>query len=189
MQEPFKTFSEWYEGAQSKVPEPTAMNIATVSPEGKPASRIVLLKSYDERGLVFYTNSTSRKGNHLTHNQNIAVNFFWPTLNRQIRIEGEVEEVKGQEADDYYNSRHLQSRIGAWASLQSQILPSRATLLKRAAEFGLKFGLKPPRPEHWHGYRIKPRYFEFWQEGDFRLHDRNVWELKNGEWESCKLYP
>jgi len=125
----------------------------------------------------------------LEENPFAALNFFWPKLHQQIRIEGKVEKVQGKEADDYYSSRALKSRIGAWASLQSQELPSRMELMKRVAEYGLKFGLNPPRPEHWHGYRIVPDYFEFWQEGEFRLHDRNVFELKNGNWENKKLYP
>jgi pyridoxamine 5'-phosphate oxidase len=187
---PFKLFTDWYTEYQKLgVKEPTHMILATATKSGKPSCRIVLLKGHDENGFVFYTNSQSRKGGELTENPQVAATFYWMDLQKQVRIEGVVEPIIGKEADDYYHSRSLKSRIGAWASLQSQILPSRAELLKRAAEFGLKFGLNPPRPEHWHGYRIIPSRIEFWQEGDFRLHDRTVYTNTEKGWEVTKLYP
>ena len=191
MQNPFEIFAAWYaEILGSGIKEPTAMTLATANAKGRPSSRIVLLKAFDERGFVFYTNSQSHKGNDLRENPQAALSFYWMDLMRQVRIEGIAEPVTGQEADDYYNSRALESRIGAWASKQSEILPTAEELLERNAEFAKKYGITPPRPPHWHGYRIKPDYFEFWQEGKFRLHERECFRLgANGNWESFKLYP
>jgi pyridoxamine 5'-phosphate oxidase len=187
---PFELFSNWFDAAiNSGMKEPTAMNLATANKSGIPSSRIVLLKDFDERGFVFYTNSLSRKGSNLAENPQAALNFYWMDLMRQIRIEGKVEKVEGHDADEYYNSRALESRIGAWASKQSEKLESKAELLKRAAEYGIKYGITPPRPPHWHGYRVVPRYFEFWKEGTFRLHDRDCYELKDNAWQHFKLYP
>ncbi len=188
--DPFAIFTEWYGAAQKTVKEPTAFNLATVGRDGRPSSRIVLLKNFDPRGFVFYTNSQSKKGAAIAKNQNVALNFFWADLQKQIRIEGVTEKVEGAEADGYYNSRELGKRIGAWASLQSEILPKREDLFRRIQDFMEKFGDNPPRPPHWHGYRVKPDYFEFWQEGEFRLHERDVFERrKDGSWAHYKLYP
>lgn len=165
------------------------MTLATAGKNGRPSARIVLLKNFDERGFVFYTNSQSRKGRELQENPFASLSFYWMDMQRQIRIEGKTEAVTGKEADDYYNSRHLESRIGAWASKQSEKLGSRAELEKRVENFSARFGTTPPRPPHWHGYRLIPDYFEFWQEKSFRLHDRDIFELKDGNWNNFKLYP
>ena len=189
MEKPFQIFGEWFALAKnSGIKEPTAMNLATVA-NGKPSSRIVLLKNWDERGFVFYTNSNSRKGKELAGDKNAALNFYWMDLQKQIRIEGEVEEVKGKDADDYYNSRHPESRLGAWASKQSEVLNSRDELIKRAEDARKKYGDNPPRPPHWYGFRVVPRYFEFWQEGAHRLHQRDVYALENGKWLHSLLNP
>ncbi len=191
MENPFEIFAAWYaEILGSGIKEPTAMTLATADKNGRPSARIVLLKAFDERGFVFYTNSHSRKGTDLKENPQASLSFYWMDMQRQIRIEGNVEPVTGQEADDYYNSRALESRIGAWASMQSERLQDRQELLDRVSDFGKKYGITPPRPPHWHGYRVKPDYFEFWREGDFRLHERDCFQLKaDGNWESFKLYP
>jgi len=187
---PFEVFSAWFDIAKnSGMKEPTAMNLATATKSGVPCSRIVLLKGFDDKGFVFYTNSQSRKGQNLAENPQAALNFYWMDLMRQIRIEGKIEKVEGAETDEYYNSRAHGSRIGAWASKQSEILPSKAELVKRVAEFEIKFGFNPPRPPHWHGYRLVPNYFEFWQEAKFRLHDRDCYKLENSKWLNFKLYP
>ena len=190
MEKPFELFDEWFHAAEaSGMKEPTAMNLATVGANGRPSSRIVLLKNWDERGFVFYTNANSHKGKDMAANKNVAVNFYWMDVQKQIRIEGEVEAVKGEEADQYYNSRHPQSRRGALASRQSEVLQSRDELLNAVAEIKQKYGDNPPRPEHWHGFRIKPRYFEFWQEGEFRLHQRDIYEREGDGWKHYLINP
>lgn len=187
---PFNIFADWFaEAKNSGMKEPTAFNLATATPQGKPSNRVVLLKNFDERGFVFYTNSQSRKGGELAHNPQVSACFYWMELTKQVRIEGKVEEVKGAEADEYYNRRMIFSRLGAWASKQSQILPDRQELLDRLEEFKQKYGENPPRPPHWHGYRIVPERVEFWQEVEFRLHDRDVFERTENGWKKFKLYP
>jgi pyridoxamine 5'-phosphate oxidase len=166
------------------------MNLATISSDGKPSSRIVLLKSYDDKGFVFYTNSNSKKGRAIKNNDSVALNFHWKTLQRQIRIEGNVSQISNAEADEYYNSRPLGSRIGAWASLQSEELDDRSTLTKRVEEFEKKFSDNDvPRPSHWNGYLVVPILIEFWQDMPFRLHDRLEFRLENDGWVTRKLYP
>lgn len=169
--------------------EPTAMDLATVGKSGAPSLRVVLLKNWNEQGFVFYTNSNSRKGRELGENPQAALNFYWMELQRQIRIEGEVEIVTGKEADDYFNSRHVERRLGAWASKQSEPLSSRDELVKAIEEVRKKYGEKPPRPEFWHGYRLTPKRFEFWQEGEHRLHQRDVYERKGNSWQHYLIYP
>lgn len=187
---PFEIFGEWFEKAKaSGMKEPTAMNLATANAEGVPSSRIVLLKQWDERGFVFYTNANSRKGRELKANQKAALNFYWMDMERQIRIEGDVEEVTGEEADKYYDSRQLEKRFGAWASKQSEVLPSRDELITSIDELKKKFGENPPRPPYWHGFRIIPRKIEFWQEGAHRLHQRDVFERNGADWKHFQLYP
>ena len=188
---PIELFEEWFEEAKkSEINDPNAMNLATVSSDGKPNSRIVLLKSYDDNGFVFYTNSNSKKGRAIQNNTNVALNFHWKTLQRQIRIEGNVSQISNAEADEYYNSRPLGSRIGAWASLQSEELDSRLTLTKRVEEFEKKFlDNDVPRPSHWNGYLVKPVLIEFWQDMPFRLHDRLEFKKIEGSWLARKLYP
>ena len=188
---PFDLFKEWFEEAKkSEISDPNAMNLATISYEGKPSSRIVLLKSYDDKGFVFYTNSNSKKGKAIQNNDSVALNFHWKTLQRQIRIEGNVSQISNAEADKYYNSRPLGSRIGAWASLQSEELDDRSTLTKRVKDFEKKFSdIDVPRPSHWNGYLVIPVLIEFWQDMPFRLHDRLEFYRENDRWVTRKLYP
>ena len=188
---PIELFQEWFEEAKkSEINDPNAMNLATISSDGKPSSRIVLLKSYDDKGFVFYTNSNSKKGRAIKNNDSVALNFHWKTLQRQIRIEGNVSQISNAEADEYYNSRPLGSRIGAWASLQSEELDDRSTLTKRVEEFEKKFSDNDvPRPSNWNGYLVTPVLIEFWQDMPFRLHDRLEFRMKNDGWVTRKLYP
>ena len=171
---PLSLFEDWFEEAKkSEINDPNAMNLATISREGKPSSRIVLLKSYNEQGFIFYTNSNSKKGKSIKNNTNVALNFHWKSLQKQIRIEGTVSLIENYEANQYYNSRPLGSRIGAWASMQSEELDDRSTLLNRVAEYENKFkNTNISRPSHWNGYQVLPNLIEFWQDMPFRLHDR-----------------
>jgi len=148
------------------------MTVATVDEHCRPSTRIVLLKGYDGNGFVWYTNYLSRKGRQLAGNPAAALQFHWVELERVVRIEGTVAKVSEAESDEYYKSRPLASRIGAWASEQSSVIDGRTVLVARAAEYGLKFGLNPPRPPHWGGYRLAPQRWEFWQGRPSRLHDR-----------------
>ena len=188
---PLSLFKEWYEDAKkSEINDPNAMNLATISPNGKPSSRIVLLKSFNEQGFIFYTNSNSKKGKSIKNNTNVALNFHWKSLLKQIRIEGTVSIVENSEADQYYNSRPLGSRIGAWASKQSEELDDRSTLLNRVEEYEKKFEkTNISRPAHWNGYLVNPNLIEFWQDMPFRLHDRVEFKKKKDSWISRKLYP
>ena len=188
---PLEQFRQWLnEAIAAKVPEPNAMTLATVGPEGRPSTRVVLIKGLDERGLVWYTNYQSRKGRELAANPHAALQFHWVEMERVVRIEGRVEFSDAAEADAYYASRPLASRIGAWASEQSEVLPSRMDLVRRTAEMGLKHGLNPPRPPHWGGYRLVPEYWEFWQGRRSRLHDRICYRLQaDGRWTRARLSP
>ena len=190
---PWPVFRSWLEEAiaqRERVSEPTAMTLATVAADGRPSTRIVLLKDADEHGLVWYTNYLSRKGRELAGNPHAALQFHWVALERVLRIEGRVEKADPVAADAYYASRPLAARIGAWASEQSESISSRAVLVARVAEFGLKFGLKPPRPPHWGGYRLVPDRFEFWQGRSSRLHDRIRYCLDGaGTWQRDRLAP
>lgn len=188
---PMHQFTAWLEEAvRAKVPEPNAMTVATVGPDGRPSTRVVLIKGYDERGITWFTNYESRKGRELAAHPKAALQFHWVELERVVRIEGRVERVAGQESDEYYATRPLASRIGAWASEQSRPIASRAVLVTRAAEFGLKFGMSPPRPPHWGGFRLQPDYWEFWQGRPSRLHDRLAYSLQpDGRWHRERLAP
>jgi pyridoxamine 5'-phosphate oxidase len=189
--DPLVLFDDWFEAAKAAEPnDPNAMSLATTAADGMPSVRIVLLKGVDARGFVFYTNVESRKGRELAANANAALCFHWKSLRRQVRIEGSVELVTATEADAYYASRPRDSRIGAWASDQSRPLASRAEFEARIREFEARYpGDAVPRPEHWSGYRIVPRYFEFWQDRPFRLHDRIVFTAEAGGWQRGRLYP
>jgi len=189
--DPFRQFARWFEAAMAaKVPEPNAMTLATVDAEGRPAARIVLLKEVDSRGFTFYTNYESRKGRELAARPQAALLFFWPDLERQVRIEGAVEKVDPATADTYFRVRPKLSRIGAWASPQSEPLADRAALEARFAEAGQRFPDEDvPRPPHWGGYRLLPEAFEFWQGRTSRLHDRIVYTREHGHWRIGRLAP
>lgn len=189
--EPLNLFREWFDDAlKSEVPEPNAMTLATVDEHGRPSTRIVLVKGFDERGLVWYTNYLSRKGRQLLGNPHAAIQFHWVELERVVRIEGQVDKVEPELSDEYYKTRPLASRIGAWASEQSTPVSSRAILVARAAEYGLKYGIDPPRPPHWGGYRLRPDYWEFWQGRASRLHDRIAFARQpDGGWSRSRLSP
>ena len=188
---PHTLFEEWLSEAEAnEINDPTAMALATADSEGQPSVRMVLLKGHDERGFVFYTNLGSRKAAEITENSNVALLFHWKSLRRQVRVEGPLSQVTDAEADAYFASRARLSRIGAWASDQSQPLESRAVLEARVAEVGKRFeGQDPPRPKDWSGFRVQPRRIEFWQDGAFRLHDRIVYHFEDGLWRTQRLFP
>ena len=188
--DPMQQFAQWFEQArQSEVPEPNAMTLATVGHDLRPSTRVVLIKEFDARGIVWYTNYDSRKGRQLAGNPYAALQFHWVELERVVRIEGVVEKVSDADSDAYYASRPLDSRIGAWASPQSQVIPGRAWLVAEAAKYGARFLLNPPRPPHWGGYRLKPDRWEFWQGRKSRLHDRLCYRLEAEGWVRERLSP
>jgi pyridoxamine 5'-phosphate oxidase len=188
---PLQQFEHWlHDALTAKLPEPTAMTLATVGTDGRPSTRVVLLKGCDARGFVWYTNYESRKGRELAANPQAALQFHWVELERVARIEGRVEKTSDEESDAYYRTRPLDSRIGAWASPQSRVITSRAHLVAEAARFGAKYLLDPPRPPHWGGYRLVPDAFEFWQGRRSRLHDRLRYTLQaDGTWRRQRLAP
>lgn len=187
---PLGLFEQWMtEAIQAGIPEPNAMTLATVGADLKPSTRIVLIKGYDEKGLVWFTNYSSRKGTELAGNPHAALQFHWVELERVVRIEGLVEKLPATQSDDYYNSRPLDSRIGAWASPQSQVIPDRGWLVGKAAQYAAKFLLSPPRPNHWGGYRLIPERWEFWQGRKSRLHDRLLYRQEAGLWLRERLAP
>ncbi len=188
--DPIAQFSLWLQQAlDARLPEPNAMTLATVGAEGRPSSRIVLIKGVDARGLVWYTNYDSRKGRELATNPYASLQFHWVEMERVVRIEGRVEKTTVADSDAYYASRPLDSRIGAWASPQSQVIASRAVLVANAAKIGAQYLLQPPRPPHWGGYRLVPDTFEFWQGRKSRLHDRLRYRLADGQWLRERLAP
>ena len=189
--QPLRQFEKWLnEAITGEVPEPNAMTLATVGHDLRPSTRIVLIKGYDERGIVWYTNYDSRKGHELAGNPFAALQFHWVELERVVRIEGRVEKVSDEESDAYFHSRPLDSRIGAWASPQSQVISGRSVLVANAARYGAQFMLKPPRPPHWGGFRLVPERWEFWQGRKSRLHDRLRYRLEdNGQWLRERLAP
>ena len=188
---PFTQFATWFEQAmKAEVPELNAMSLSTVNAEGKPSSRIVLIKEFDQRGFSWFTNYDSRKGQELEQNPHAALLFFWSALERQVRIEGRIEKISVQENDTYFHSRPLGSRQSALASAQSQVIASREALEQQLAEVVNQYGETPPRPEHWGGYRLVPNLVEFWQGRSSRLHDRIVYHrLEDGSWEIQRLQP
>jgi len=189
--DPLQQFDQWLkEAIDSQVPEPNAMTLATVGADLRPTTRVVLIKGYDERGIVWYTNYNSQKGRQLAGNPFAALQFHWVELERVVRIEGLVEKVSEEESDAYFHSRPLDSRIGAWASPQSEVIDSRSVLVTNAARYGAQFLLQPPRPPHWGGYRLKPDAWQFWQGRRSRLHDRLRYTLQaQGGWLRERLAP
>ena len=189
--DPLKQFELWLnEAIAANVPEPNAMTLATVGSDLRPSTRIVLIKGLDARGPVWFTNYQSRKGIEVAGNPNAALQFHWVEMERSVRIEGVVEKISPEESDAYYASRPIGSRIGAWASPQSDVVASRAVLKANEAEFAAKFGDNPPRPPHWGGYRLKPDNWQFWQGRPSRLHDRLRYTLqKDGNWLRERLAP
>lgn len=188
--DPLQQFESWLsEAISAQVPEPNAMTVATVGANLRPSTRVVLIKGFDERGIVWFTNYQSRKGLELAGNPFAALQFHWVELERVVRIEGRVEKVSAQESDDYFHSRPLDSRIGAWASPQSQVIEGRSVLVTNATRYAAQFLLKPPRPPHWGGYRLVPDEWQFWQGRDSRLHDRLRYTLNRGQWLRERLAP
>jgi pyridoxamine 5'-phosphate oxidase len=188
--DPLKQFDQWLsEAIAAEIPEPNAMTLATVASNLRPSTRIVLIKGCDERGIVWYTNYDSRKGQELAGNPYAALQFHWVELERVVRIEGRVEKTSAEESDAYFASRPLDSRIGAWASPQSQVIPNRTTLVTAAAKYSAQFLLNPPRPPHWGGFRLVPDEWQFWQGRKSRLHDRLRYRLSGSEWVRERLAP
>jgi len=188
---PIILFNKWFKLAeQNEINDPNAMNLATIDKSLKPSSRIVLLKSYDDKGFIFYTNLESKKGNSIKNNPFVAINFYWKSIRRQIRIEGKVSIVENLLAEEYFETRPIGSKVGAWASKQSKILKNRDELKKRVNFFEKKFlNKKISKPLNWSGYRISPNLYEFWQEMPFRLHDRIEFKKNGKKWKGKRLYP
>ena len=189
--DPFLLFEEWFEEASQKEQnDPNAMNLSTISKDLKPSSRIVLLKSFDQDGFVFYTNLQSKKGISLLSNSNASLTFHWKSLLKQIRIEGRAYQVTSKEADDYFNGRPMESRISAWASNQSSELSDRQELIDKFSLYKKKFQQNSiQRPPHWMGFRVEPNLIEFWKQMPFRLHDRIEYKKIDNKWISRRLYP
>ncbi len=189
--DPVEQFSKWFEEARlAQVPEHNAMSLATINAQGRPSSRIVLIKEFDQRGFTWFTNYSSRKGLDLESNPHAALLFHWVELERQVRIEGRIEKLSTTENDIYFKSRPLNSRLGAIASAQSQIVENRAILEDKFIQVQAEYGDNPPRPAHWGGYRLIPDYLEFWQGRNSRLHDRIAYiKQSDGEWGTQRLQP
>jgi pyridoxamine 5'-phosphate oxidase len=189
--DPIRQFHKWFEGAALRdIPEPGAMVVATSTPDGRPSVRFVLLRGYDERGFVFFTSYESRKGRELAVNPQAALAFYWHDLDRQVRVEGRVERVSAQESDDYFDSRPSGSRLGAWASRQSEVISDREVLEARCRALELQYpDRRIPRPAHWGGYRVIPGTIEFWQGRPNRLHDRLRYTRREAGWVIDRLSP
>ena len=187
---PIEIFSNWLEEAKtSEVNDHDAMALSTVSDDGYPSVRMVLLRKFDKNGFIFFTNYNSRKSYEIANNGKGALCLHWKSLRKQVRAVGTIEKATAKESDDYYYSRPLGSRIGAWASKQSEKLDSRDILLNRVKEYENQFDGNPPRPEFWGGFRLVPKEIELWSDGKFRLHDRFKFVLVNNQWKAKRLYP
>ena len=188
---PFDLLEKWYKKAKkNEISNPNAMALSTVGAFNKPRTRMVLMKEIRQDGIVFFTNSSSRKGNHIVKNKNVSLNFYWKSIERQVLIAGKVKKISSQDSDNYFRSRNRKSQIGAWASKQSQVLKNKSTLKTRFDDFEAKYeGKEIPRPKHWYGYCVYPDSFEFWLQGEGRLHDRVEYKLKSGLWTTKLLYP
>ncbi|MDX1669856.1 MAG: pyridoxamine 5'-phosphate oxidase [Limnobacter sp.] len=191
LESPFDFFRLWFDQAlKAELPEPNAMSLATIGLNGRPSSRIVLIKAFDDEGITFFTNYKSRKGKELEKNPYASILFHWTELERQVRIEGRVEKISAEESDAYYQSRPLGSRQGAWASPQSQVIEDRSVLEERLSRIKTEQGESPSRPPFWGGYRVVPDYFEFWQGRPSRLHDRLAYQIDgSGDWMLARLAP
>lgn len=188
--DPIFLFKSWLEDAEQKeINDPNAMALATLGEDGRPAVRMVLLKSVGADGFRFFTNMESRKGQELEKYPVAALCFHWKSLQRQVRVEGDVVALPDTDADTYFQSRHPESRLGAWASHQSQEIDSRAHLLERVAHYKKEFGDEIPRPPYWGGYLVVPHKIEFWQQGDHRLHDRFLFTKRDDQWDVARLSP
>ena len=190
-QSPFLQFEKWFkEAVDSKVNEPNAMTVATVSSSGQPGARILLMRNFNENGFVFYTNYTSRKGENIADNPKAALLFFWPELERQVRIEGTLTKQTAEESDRYFYSRPRTSKLGAWTSEQSKIIAGRSVLDEEYKKLSEKYpGEDVPRPGYWGGYVLNPHSMEFWQGRPSRLHDRILYTLENNSWKISRLAP
>lgn len=187
---PFEQFSKWLEDAvKAEIYDPNACSLATVDGEGRPVSRAVLLKALEDEQFVFYTNYQSRKSSHLDQNPNTCMHFPWFALQRQVIVTGKVEKIGADRAEEYFLSRPLESKLGAWASRQSERVDSREALEKTYLEMQEKFGDNPPKPPHWGGFALIPETIEFWQGGPSRLHDRFMYSLENNHWTVQRLNP
>lgn len=188
---PLDLFNEWFqEAASQEINDPNAMSVATVSSDGTPSVRMVLLKGLADDNFVFYTNLKSRKGKEILVTSKVALCFYWKSIHKQVRVEGVCDVVSNEEADAYFSTRPVGSQIGAWASKQSEELESRAVLEESLATYALEFGDNPvPRPENWSGFKVKPLKIEFWKEQPFRLHDRILYTFESGIWQQKRLYP
>jgi pyridoxamine 5'-phosphate oxidase len=190
---PIRQFQTWFDEVRASglsEQDAISMTLATAAKDGRPSARVVLLKSFDERGFVFYTNYHSRKGKELTENPRACLLFYWSELWRQVRIEGDIEKISTAESEEYFQSRPLGSRLGAWASNQSEVVDTREILESRFAELQKRFGADVPKPNHWGGYRLRPNSIEFWQGRDNRLHDRMRYQIQeNGAWVIERLEP
>jgi pyridoxamine 5'-phosphate oxidase len=189
--DPLTLFDDWFDAAKhSEVNDPNAMSLATSTPDGRPSVRIVLMKGRDARGFTFFTNGESRKGGELRSNDHVALCFHWKSRQRQIRVEGTITELAPEEVDAYFRRRHRMSQIGAWASQQSRPLSSRDELIALTREYEKKFPDDVPRPPYWTGFVVKPRRIEFWQEAEYRLHDRFTFTANDdGTWTKQRLFP
>lgn len=188
--DPLKQFEKWFnEMLASDFYEPTAVTLATSTKRGRPSARVILLKAFDEKGYVFYTNYKSQKGNEIAENPLGTLLFYWDKLERQLRIDGVIEKVTKKESEDYFKTRQYKSRLGAWASMQSSVIESRSVVVKEFLKYFVKYGRNVPLPPFWGGYRLIPDYYEFWQSRLNRLHDRIAYKLENGKWNVFRLSP